>query len=63
MVFTHRQGVCSRQHSPAPLLSCHLRLDLRRFDDHMLADIGLSRADAEAELEKPTCAPNFPRFS
>jgi len=29
------------------------RLDLRRLDDHMLQDIGLSRADAEAEIAKP----------
>ena len=29
------------------------RLDMRRLDDHMLADIGLSRADAEVEIAKP----------
>jgi uncharacterized protein YjiS (DUF1127 family) len=29
------------------------RVDMRRLDDHMLADIGLSRADAEAEIAKP----------
>ena len=29
------------------------RLTLRRLDDHMLADIGMSRADAEAEIAKP----------
>ncbi len=29
------------------------RYDLRRFDDRMLMDIGMSRADAEAEIAKP----------
>lgn len=29
------------------------RLILQRLDDHMLADIGLSRADAETEIDKP----------
>ena len=29
------------------------RRTLRRLDDHMLADIGMSRADAEAEIAKP----------
>jgi len=29
------------------------RVTLRRLDDHMLADIGLSRADVEVEIAKP----------
>ena len=29
------------------------RLILCRLDDHMLSDIGLSRADAEVEIAKP----------
>lgn len=29
------------------------RAALRRLDDHMLADIGLSRVDAEIEIAKP----------
>jgi uncharacterized protein YjiS (DUF1127 family) len=29
------------------------RCDLRRMDDHMLMDIGMARADAEAEIAKP----------
>ena len=29
------------------------RLTLRRLDDHMLADIGMCRADAEIEIAKP----------
>jgi uncharacterized protein YjiS (DUF1127 family) len=29
------------------------RRELLRFDDHMLRDIGLSRADALAEADKP----------
>ncbi len=29
------------------------RLTLRRLDDHMLADIGMSRLDAEIEIAKP----------
>jgi uncharacterized protein YjiS (DUF1127 family) len=31
----------------------HQRWALERMPDHMLADIGLSRADAEQEAEKP----------
>ncbi|MBL8708855.1 MAG: DUF1127 domain-containing protein [Rhodospirillaceae bacterium] len=29
------------------------RRDLIRFSDHMLADIGLTRGEAEAEMAKP----------
>lgn len=29
------------------------RKDLRRFDDRMLADIGMDRAGAEVEIAKP----------
>jgi uncharacterized protein YjiS (DUF1127 family) len=33
------------------------RRHLRAFDDHMLRDIGLSRADVEAEADKPFWQP------